>query len=650
LHIIGIFGDKQAENQKPFPGEIFRYTMRREHLLIIAVGSTFDFQTFLFSTIIITLHLKIIHPQDFIHMKKWISTTAICLMAVNLFAQAPYFVDGINGDNSNNGTSLATAWKTIQKAANSTPPNSTVMIKGGTYHENIVINVSGTAGQPITFQNYAEEEVLIDGTGTSGSTMLAMTNKNHLRFINLTIQNKTVNEAQGILVETTGANTSTNLYFENIRVRNINWTASAATIPTDTDNAQAFIVYGRNGGVSNLTISNCEVSGNILGFSEAISLDGNIDGFMISDCSVHDNTNIGIGLIGNYGTSTNPSTDHARNGIVSGNTCYRNVSLYATSGGIYVDGGSDIVVEKNTCYENGNGIEVGCEEDGQAEQITVRNNIIFNNQNVGLYVGGYTTETTGQVVNCVFRNNTLFRNNSANDEVGEINLSKVSNSIFENNVIYTSEQQVFMSVDEIVPQTGNTFNYNLWYTPAGDMDDIAVFWGATTYETFADYQAGTNQESQSLFANPQFISSALPAPDLALQSTSPAVDAGNQATVIGAGETDYAGQPRFAEDGIDIGAFEWNGASAGIAEVIAGQVDVMVIPNPFESATTLLFGATLNNATLQVYDLQGAKVRMLKNLNGQQITLERGNLNSGIYVYEVMQDGKPMHHGKLAVR
>jgi parallel beta-helix repeat protein len=579
-------------------------------------------------------------------MKKWISSTAICLLATNLFAQAPYFVDGINGDNANNGTSLATAWKTIQKAANSTPPNSTVMIKGGTYHENIVMNVSGTAGQPITFQNYAEEEVLIDGTGTAGNTMLSMTNKNHLRFMNLTIQNKTVNEAQGILVETTGANTSTGLSFDNIRVRNINWTASAATIPTDTDNAQAFIIYGRDGGVSNLTISDCEVSDNILGFSEAISLDGNIDGFTIIDCKVHDNTNIGIGLIGNYGTSTIPATDHTRNGIVSGNTCYRNVSLYATSGGIYVDGGSNIVVEKNTCYENGNGIEVGCEED----EITVRNNVLFNNENVGLYVGGYTTETTGQVVNCVFRNNTLFRNNSANDEVGEINLSKVSNSVFENNVIYTSAQRVFMSVDEIAPQSGNTFNYNLWYTPAGDMDDIAVFWGATTYETFAAYQAGTSQESQSLFANPQFSNDVLPTPNLSIAAASPAVDAGNPATVIGAGETDYAGQPRFAEDGIDIGAFEWNSASAGIADIIAGQTDVVVFPNPFESATTISLSKALNDATLKVYDLRGAAISTLKNLDGQQITLERGNLTSGIYVYEVTQAGQVMCHGKLAVR
>lgn len=583
-------------------------------------------------------------------MKKWILTTAIGLITCCLSAQTPYFVDGINGDNANDGTSLATAWKTIQKAANSATPNSTIYIKGGTYSENIVINVSGTAGNPITFRNYANETVLIDGAATSGNTLLTITNKSYLNFRNLTIQNKTVNEAQGILLETTGAATATDLSFTNITIRNIRWNANAAAIPTDTDNAQAFIAYGRNGGITNLAIDSCRVSDNILGFSEAISLDGNISGFKVSNCEVHDNTNIGIALIGNYGTSTVPATDHTRNGIVSGNTCYRNISLYATSGGIYVDGGTTIVVERNRCYENGNGIEVGCEENGQSDHIIVRNNLLYNNENVGLYVGGYTTETTGEVVNCIFRNNTLFRNNSANDEVGEINLSKVSNSIFENNIIYTSEQKVFMSIDEIAPQTGNLFNYNLWYTPAGDAEDIAVFWGATTYETFADYQAGTDQESGSLFANPQFQAAALPNPDLFPNETSPAVNAGNPGTVIETGEMDYLGSLRIQEDRIDIGAFEWGILVSGISERIAGELDVVVFPNPFEAATTLFFGAVLNNATLRVYDLQGTAIRTLNNLDGQQTTLERGNLTSGIYVYEVTQGGRFMAHGKLAVR
>lgn len=593
-----------------------------------------------------------IHPKLPIiqRMKKWILTTVIGLMAYSLSAQSTYFVDGINGNNNNNGISLLTAWKTIQKAANSATPNSTIYIKGGTYSENIAVNVSGTAGNPITFRNYADETVLIDGTATSGNTLLTITNKSHLHFKNLTVQNKTVNEAQGILVETTGAATATDLSFTNITVRNIRWTANAATIPTDTDNAQAFIIYGRDGGITNLMIDSCQVYDNILGFSEAVSLDGNIDGFQVSNCNVHDNTNIGIALIGNYGVSSIPATDHTRNGTVSGNTCYRNVSLYATSGGIYVDGGSTIIVERNRCYENGNGIEVGCEENGQSDHITVRSNLLYNNQNVGLYAGGYTTETTGQVVDCIFRNNTLFRNNSANDEVGEINLSKVSNSVFENNVIYTSEQKVFMSVDEITPQTGNTFNYNLWYTPAGDAEDIAVFWGATTYETFADYQSGTNQEGQSLFANPQFTVASLPNPDLFVLETSPAVNAGNPGTVIAADERDYSGNLRIQEDRIDIGAFEWGTMVSGIGENQSDFIPCRVVPNPFSAQATIQTGMMLDRADLKICDLQGKVLKTMDNLSGSVINLDCSTLNAGIYLYEISQSGKSLYQGKFVIQ
>ncbi|MCE9538395.1 MAG: hypothetical protein K8R85_04145, partial [Bacteroidetes bacterium] len=259
-------------------------------------------------------------------MKNIIVILIALLTFINTSAQTNYFVDATNGNDLNNGTSLATAWKTIQKACNAAIPNSIVQIKAGTYNENIIINISGTPGNFITLKNYLNDIVLIDGTGTSGTTMLTLTNKSFLNFQNLTIQNLTVNDAQGILIETTGINTSTELSFKNITIKNINCTTDPLTIPTSGNNAQSFIAYGRDGGITNITIDSCKVFNNILGFSEAMTLDGNVDGFTIKNCEVHDNTNIGIDIAGNYQISTNPSTDHARNGLLLNNTCYKNVS------------------------------------------------------------------------------------------------------------------------------------------------------------------------------------------------------------------------------------------------------------------------------------------------------------------------------------
>ncbi len=568
--------------------------------------------------------------------------------AFRVAAQTNYYVDKANGNDLNNGTSLATAWKTIQKACNAATPNSNVQIKAGTYNENIIVNVNGTAGNPITFRNYVNDVVLIDGTGTLGTTMLKLTNKNYLNFQNLTIQNLTVNNAQGILIETTGANTSTTLLFKNITIKNINWINNSATIPTSGDNAQGLIAFGRDGGITNITIDSCQIFNCILGFSEAVSLDGNVNGFKIKNCQVHDNTNIGILIAGNYNVSSNPVTDHARNGLVNNNICYRNVSLYATSAGIYVDGGKSTLVEKNMSYENGTGIEIGCEENGTTDSITVKNNLIFNNQVTGLYVGGYTTLTTGQVLNSVLRNNTLFQNNSINDGTGELAISKASNCKFENNVFYTNNQNVLMNVDNISPQTNNTLNYNCWYTSLADSNNITVNWKTLTYTSFSSYRTGTAQESNSIYNKPMFVNPTFPAPDLHLLSNSPCINKGNPTTLISNGETDYEGNMRIIGNLLDIGAYEFNNA-LGINNTDRDKTPFVVYPNPFSSVTTVSFNTELKNATLEIYNMEGQKIKIIQNIYGRQTILNRSNLLEGIYFFKIVDDNSNFMNGKLII-
>src|SRR5690349_12759692 len=106
-----------------------------------------------------------------------------------------YYVDGAQGNNQNDGLTLATAWKTIQKSFDAAVAGSTVMIKGGTYYEQLTVKVSGTAGNPITFSNYNNEQVIIDGSKNSGTTILTITDRKFLIFKNLTVQNITKNNA-----------------------------------------------------------------------------------------------------------------------------------------------------------------------------------------------------------------------------------------------------------------------------------------------------------------------------------------------------------------------------------------------------------------------------------------------------------------------
>lgn len=587
---------------------------------------------------------------------------ALLLATQSATAQTNYFVDNANGNDLNNGTSLATAWKTIKKACNAATPNSIVQIKAGTYNENVVVNVSGTAGNPITFKNYNNDTVIIDGTGTSGTTLLTIKNKQYLNFENLTLQNLTKNNAQGILVESAASTTTpvTTLLFKNITVRNINWNSSRTKTPGSNNNAQPFIAYGRgttaDRAITNLVIDSCTFYNNITGYSESLSLDGNIDGFTIKNCLVHDNVNIGIYAGGNYGECSVPALDHTRDGTIENNTCYNNVAFYATSGGIYADGSKNVVIRRNICYGNGYGVEIGCEENGTTENITLIDNLIYANDDAGIAVGGYTTETTGQVLGCTIRNNTLFENDNGQNGSGELYITKASNCSFENNVLYANSQEILMSLENISPQTGNVFNYNCWYSPSGNPNNITVQWRATQYSSFSSYKTGASQDANSLYGNPRLTNPVLPNPNLYPLSGSPCINAGDPSTVLVTGETDYAGHARVVGI-IDIGAYESDSAATviskavqGYAAAAAGSVSpASVYPNPFGSQTTVYLKTELQDGELTIWDATGKIVREVRNITGWQIRIDRNDLRSGVYFYTIRKGNNRVAAGKLLV-
>jgi hypothetical protein len=560
-------------------------------------------------------------------------------------AQTNYYVSTI-GNDANNGTSIQTPWKTIQKACNSATANSTVLIRGGVYNENVFVNVSGTVGGPITFSGYLNEQAVIDGSGATASTLLRITGRSHLVFNNLTIENLSGNSAKGILIENSTTAACTDLVFKNITIRNINWTDDAAAIPTAANNAHAFIAYGGNPGITNLVVDGCNIHDNILGYSEALTLSGNVSGFSITNSEIHDNTNIGIGLAGNYGACDNPLFDKARFGVVSGNTCYRNISPVSVSAGIYVDGGEDILIEKNISYQNGIGIEVGCERNGTAKYIMVRDNFLYNNRLSGLSVGGYNSLTTGQVLWSTFRNNTLFQDNVLNSGSGEITLTKLSNCVFEDNLICTNEQNVLIVAENIAPQANNLTNYNCWLTPTGNLNNIIIHWGIATYSSFVEYKNATLQDLNSIYGGPALPYPEQPAPYMLLTASNYCVNAGNPFLVVADGETDIQGNPRINNGVVDIGASEFY-PSLGTAHTGTAPAS-SVAPNPFNEGTTIHIAASLTDGTLQVYDLQGKLLSETNHISGKAVPFSRGDLRSGLYLYRITEHSRVVASGKLS--
>ena len=99
-------------------------------------------------------------------MKKF---TALILSLVLLFTFVPvafasgttYYVDSVNGSDSNSGTSPENAWKSLDKAASVTySAGDKILLKRGAVFDSVfATRGSGTAQAPITVSCYGEGDL-----------------------------------------------------------------------------------------------------------------------------------------------------------------------------------------------------------------------------------------------------------------------------------------------------------------------------------------------------------------------------------------------------------------------------------------------------------------------------------------------------------
>lgn len=91
----------------------------------------------------------------------------------------------------------------IQAAADRANPGDVIQIRGGTYGQRVSVTRSGSDGHPITFRNYADETVILDGTTVSGlgstDALFAIDDASHIRLQGLVIRNSPRNGVRVIL-------------------------------------------------------------------------------------------------------------------------------------------------------------------------------------------------------------------------------------------------------------------------------------------------------------------------------------------------------------------------------------------------------------------------------------------------------------------
>jgi cysteine-rich repeat protein len=427
----------------------------------------------------------------------------------------------------------------------------TVKEKATPYFETLIFPRSGSAGAGfITLQASPGEHPVLDGTRVAGTDMVLVDSRSYLKLVGFEIRNLLgVNDGSGVRILGAGSH----LEIRNNRIHDVRGTS-----------AMGITVYGTLAApISDLVIDGNEIYDCEPAPSEALTLNGNVQNFTISDNDVHDVDNIGIDMIGGESDIQSDPSKVARHGLVRGNRVARVRSSYGGgfAAGIYVDGGRDIVIENNSVTESDVGVEIGAENRGiVASGVVVRNNLIYDNDKAGLGFGGYAS-FTGRVHDCVFTNNTLYKNDTLGAGFGELWIQYAEDNVVRNNLVYSTAQNALL-----VSEYGNvntTLDYNLWYTEDG-ASAAAFSWNGTPYAGFATYQAGTGQDAHSLFAAPGLVNPAMV--DFHLGAGSPAINAGDPAFVPAAGEVDLDGAPRVNGPRIDIGADEATLCGNGVVE------------------------------------------------------------------------------------
>ena len=256
----------------------------------------------------------------------WSFTTGPNLPAAN------YYVDAVNGNDNNNGTTVCAAFKTIGKAVSVVAAGNTVLVMPGTYPEYVnMTTAAGTAGNPITFKGYTTGgAVIIDATGKTHGIRCT---KAYVIWDGFEVKNSNNN---GIYIYSTTANHDEvrNCITHNNSAEGVKVEGAGSVIVSDcqsySNSAKGILITGAN--ASNSQVHNC-ISHNNGTFGLRVYTADNV---AISDCLIYSN--------GDNGVDNSDSAD--------GTTFYRCTIYGNTHYGLYFSGSDatirDCIITNNT--------------------------------------------------------------------------------------------------------------------------------------------------------------------------------------------------------------------------------------------------------------------------------------------------------------
>lgn len=543
-----------------------------------------------------------------------------CGMILNCYA-ANYYVS-TTGSNTNLGTTPGAAFKTITKAVSMVTAGSTVHVAPGTYAETILNTKNGTATLRIRFVSDTKWGAkIIPPTG--GTAKTGFDN----RGAYVTIDGFEV-DGKSLTQWTVGINVGgTNDSVVNCHSHHIYNTGT-----------------GNSGGGAGILLDSW------YGFNNMHAINN----------VVH---NIGPPVGGNwYQGIYQTATGSIKNNIV-----------YAvTGGGIHMwHDANNITVANNTSFGNGNGYLFGggdyVHTTGPADYVTFSNNIAFDNTAIGFdQEGDYGTHNIW-INNLSFQNGTNWRLGS-----GTHSADVTADPQFVNYIRAGGGDYHLKSTSPAIDKGIAT------YAPSSDFDGNARPQGAG-YDIGA-YEYMSSACTAPYAPNPpnNFVAtvSSTSKIDLAWTDNSGvetayivdrSMDGTNfsQIASLPANTTSYSNTGLTPNTKYYYRVWAQNcfgsstyspiiNATTTITTGISDQTlinKISLYPNPFITNFILKISSetTIKNAWMKIYDVCGKEVKNIL-ITNQETTVERDDLQSGIYFYLVVNNNESIAKGKLLIQ
>ena len=221
---------------------------------------------------------------------------------------------------------------------------------------------------------------------------------------------------------------------------------------------------------------------------------------------------------------------------------------------------------------------------------------------------------TTTISNCTFANN-RDRGTTASSDKGTLALTErtdgnsthnatINNSIFYNNKQGTSNAMGISINKGHAHLPSSTFVYN-----------------SISDDSFSNLTYLTNTSN----SNPLFTDMANN--DFTLQTSSPAVDTGDNTKVPAGITTDLLGNQRIFNITVDMGAYEFD-PSLGVNDLIISEYGIKLYPNP--TSSILNIEMTQNLKHVSIYSILGAEV-----LSTQHKTIDVSGLSNGVFLIKI---------------